>query len=148
MPLYGYVKCQGIGNHSLSNTWATKLANLQIIYRKCDCIWYLKFCISILKRAQWPQRLFGTAQNSLHWKGTLDTISLYTVKSRFNEWPLSPHFDSLNRDFLMRNSILVTWFCTLNRDFTLNRDSLNGDFTVHEYETRMDTYWTVNSLFH
>ena len=31
--------------------------------------------------------------------------SLYKVKSRFNEWPPSPHFDSINRDF------------TLNRDF-------------------------------
>ena len=59
-----------------------------------------------------------------------------TVKSRFNEWPPSAHFDSLNRDFtlnrdfLMWNFILVTRFCTLNRDITLNRDSLNRDFTV------------------
>ena len=30
----------------------------------------------------------------------------------------------------MRNSILVTRFHSLNRDFTLNRDSLNRDFTV------------------
>ena len=36
-----------------------------------------------------------------------------TVKSRFNEWPPSAPFHSLNRDF------------------TLNRDSLNRDFTVH-----------------
>ena len=59
-----------------------------------------------------------------------------TVKSRFNEWPLSAHFHSLNkdfklnRDFLMSNSNLVTRFCTLNWDFTLNRGSLNRDFTV------------------
>ena len=33
----------------------------------------------------------------------------------------------------MRNSILVTIFHSLNRDFTLNRDSLNRDFTVHRY---------------
>ena len=33
-----------------------------------------------------------------------------TVKSRFNEWPPSAHFDSLNRDFLMYNYILVTRF--------------------------------------
>ena len=31
--------------------------------------------------------------------------SYSTVKSRFNDWPQSEHFDSLNRDF------------TLNRDF-------------------------------
>ena len=43
-----------------------------------------------------------------------------TVKSRFNEWPRSAHFHSLNRDFtlnrdfLMRNSILVTRFRSLN----------------------------------
>ena len=60
----------------------------------------------------------------------------HTVKSRFNEWPPSAYFDSLNRDFmlnwdfLMRNSILVTKFHTLNRDFSLNQDSLNQDFTV------------------
>ena len=30
-----------------------------------------------------------------------------TVKSRFNEWPRSAHFDFLNRDF------------TLNRDFLM-----------------------------
>ena len=36
----------------------------------------------------------------------------------------------LNRDFLTWNSILVSRFCTLNQDFTLNRDSLNRDFTV------------------
>ena len=59
-----------------------------------------------------------------------------TVKSRFNEWPLSASFHSLNRDFTlnrdfsMSNSILVATVCTLNRDFTLNRDSLNRDFTV------------------
>ena len=51
-----------------------------------------------------------------------------TVKSRFNEWPRSAYFDylnrdfTLNRDFLMRNSILVIRFCSLNWDFTLNRD--------------------------
>ena len=56
------------------------------------------------------------------------TVKVYTVKSRFNEWPRSAHFGSLNRDFtlnwdfLMWNWILVTRFHTLNRDFTLNRD--------------------------
>ena len=49
-----------------------------------------------------------------------------TVKSRFNEWP----FHSLNRHFLVWNSILVTRFHSLNRDFSLYRDSLNPDFTV------------------
>ena len=50
--------------------------------------------------------------------------------------PPSAHFDSLNRDFmlnrdfLMWNSIMVTIFCTLHWYFTLNRDSLNRDFTV------------------
>ena len=33
----------------------------------------------------------------------------------------------------MRNSISVVRFCTLNRDFTLNRDSLNRDFTVVQW---------------
>ena len=33
----------------------------------------------------------------------------------------------------MRTSILVTRFHSLNRDFTLNRDSLNRDFTVLYY---------------
>ena len=62
-----------------------------------------------------------------------------TVKSRFNEWPNSAHFDSLNRDFtlnrnfLMWNSILVTRFRSLNQDFSLNRDSLNRDFTVQRF---------------
>ena len=36
----------------------------------------------------------------------------------------------------MRNSILVTRFCTLHLDFTINRDSLNGDFTVLTYKLR------------
>ena len=36
----------------------------------------------------------------------------------------------LNRDFLMRNFISVIRFHTLNRDFSLNRDSLKRDFTV------------------
>ena len=59
-----------------------------------------------------------------------------TEMSRFNDWPPWAHFDSLNwafminRDFLMWISILVKQFCTFNRDFTLNRDSLNRDFTV------------------
>ena len=38
--------------------------------------------------------------------------NLHTIKSRFNEWPPSAPFHSLNRDF------------------TLNQDSLNRDFTV------------------
>ena len=60
----------------------------------------------------------------------------YTVKSRFNEWPPSAHFDSLNRDlmhnrgFLTGNFISVTRFCILNRDNMSNRYSLNRDFTV------------------
>ena len=60
----------------------------------------------------------------------------YTVKSRFNEWSPSAHFDSLNRDFslkrdfLMWNSILVASFCTLNWDFMLVWDSLNWDSIV------------------
>ena len=40
-----------------------------------------------------------------------------TVKYPFYERSPAAHFDSLNRDFLMWNSILVTRFCTLNRDF-------------------------------
>ena len=52
---------------------------------------------------------------------------------------LSAHFDSLNRDFklnwdvLMWNLILVTIFCSLNQDFTLNQHSLNQDCTVFNY---------------
>ena len=48
-----------------------------------------------------------------------------TVESRFNDLPRSAPFHSFNRDFslnqgfLMRNSVLVTIFCTLNRDFIL-----------------------------
>ena len=59
-----------------------------------------------------------------------------TVKSRFDEWPPSAPFYSLNRDcllnwdFLMWNSISGTKFRTLNRDFTSNRASLKWDFTV------------------
>ena len=59
--------------------------------------------------------------------------------SRFNEWPQSVHFDSLNWDFmlnwdfLMRQSIMATRFCTLNPDFILNWDLLNRDFTVIKY---------------
>ena len=49
------------------------------------------------------------------------TNTHWTVKSRFNEWPLSAHFHSLNRDFLMRYPILVTRFRSLNRDFTVFR---------------------------
>ena len=66
-----------------------------------------------------------------------------TVKSRFNEWPPSAPFHSLNRDFtlnrdfLMRNSILVTRFHSLNRDFTLNRDSLNRDLTVLDFTEQL-----------
>ena len=65
--------------------------------------------------------------------GLLDIFHLSklggTVKSRFNEWPPSAHFYSLNRnftlnlDFLIRNFILVKRSCTLNRDSKLNRDS-------------------------
>ena len=44
----------------------------------------------------------------------LPTVS--TVKSWFNEWPRSTHFDSLNRDFSLWNSLLVTSFCALYRD--------------------------------
>ena len=60
-----------------------------------------------------------------------------TVKSRFNEWPPSAPFCSLNRDFTLNrdflrwNFILVTRFHILNRDFSLNRDSINWDLTVH-----------------
>ena len=52
-------------------------------------------------------------------------VCVCTVESRFNEWPPSAPFHSLNRDFklnrdfLMRNFILVTRFRTLNWDFTL-----------------------------
>ena len=60
-----------------------------------------------------------------------------TVKSRFNEWPPSAQFHSLNRDFTLNrdfskwNFILVTRFNSLHRDFSLNWDSLNRDFTIH-----------------
>ena len=59
-----------------------------------------------------------------------------TVKSRFNEWPPSAPFHSLNWDFTLNwdflkwNFNLVTRFHSLNRDITLNWDSLNRDFTV------------------
>ena len=58
------------------------------------------------------------------------------LKSRFNEWPPSPPFYSLNRDltlnrdFLMWNFIWVIRFRSLNWHFTLNWDSFNRDFTV------------------
>ena len=60
------------------------------------------------------------------WIGSLDRYFLQvallsTVKSQFNEWPQSAHFDSLkwdfalNGDFLIWNFNLVTRFCTLNK---------------------------------
>ena len=58
-----------------------------------------------------------------------------TVKSQFNEWPPSAHFDNLNLDFtlnldfLMQNSFSDTRFCILNRVITLNRGSKNRNFT-------------------
>ena len=68
------------------------------------------------------------------------------VKSRFNKWPPSVNFESLNRDltlnwyFLMWNSILVTRFRSLNQDFTLNRASLNRDFYWMPNETTLVAY--------
>ena len=45
----------------------------------------------------------------------------------------------LNRYFLMKkNSILVTRFCTLNRDFMLIRDLLNRDFTVQNLVAKIE----------
>ena len=76
-----------------------------------------------------------------------------TVKSRFNEWPRSAHFDSLNwdftlnRDFLMWNSILVTSFCTLNRDITLNRDSLNRDSLNRDFTVLYIPFSSKKGLF-
>ena len=72
-------------------------------------------------------------------KGEMHSHSFYplcTVKSQFNGWPRSAHFDSLNqdftlnRDFLTWNFILVAIFCTLNRDFKLNKNALKQVFTV------------------
>ena len=46
----------------------------------------------------------------------------------------------------MRNSILVIMrFCYLNRDFTLNRDSLNRDFTVPCIHTNCMKVWNHGS---
>ena len=91
-----------------------------VIMRLNKISWFINFIIMI----------FHCTQKSKHKE------QIYTVKSRFNEWPLSAQFHSLNqdftqnRDFLMWNSILVTRFHSLNWDFTLNRDSLNRNFTV------------------
>ena len=50
----------------------------------------------------------------------------------------------------MKNFILVTRFDTLNRDFSLNRDSLNRDFTVYTcssaYASQMDIFFTLLAL--
>ena len=56
--------------------------------------------------------------------------SRISVKSQFKESKYTDGGHSLNRDFSVWNSILVTRFCTLNWDFTLNRESFNWYFTV------------------
>ena len=91
-----------------------------------------------------PCLLIGTAMHYEYWFTMwYQTIYVHlwsywvsTVKSRFNEWPPPAHFDALNWDFtlncdfLMWNSILVTKFCTLNWDFTFVRDSLNRHLQI------------------
>ena len=78
-----------------------------------------------------------------------NAVLCWTVKSRFLKWHPSAHFDSinwdftLNRDFLMWNSISVARFCVLNWDFTLNQDWLNQDFTEHwfDWQVEFDVGW-------
>ena len=38
---------------------------------------------------------------------TAESLKRITVKSRFNEWPPSAHFDSLNRDFKPNRDFLM-----------------------------------------
>ena len=98
-----------------SNKWSTSTAagqqHLQEIFPQWCC--YTLDYIS-LQQKQGGKSLNGPAV-------------IHTVKSRFIEWPPLAHFDSLNRDFtlnrdfIMWNSISVTRFCTLNQD-TLKQD--------------------------
>ena len=105
-------------------------AKLSLSYLGFDCLVYINYEEKIHSKWSVIIEYSNGGEISYH------IIYPCTVKSRFNEWPPSAPFHSLNRDFtlnrdfLMWNFILVTRFHSLNRDFSLNRDSINRDFTV------------------
>ena len=119
----------GVPEFLPSNTYSSFSGNMENFF-----IWTILIpcntCYRVSRNAPWNFFLVT------HVTRTCYICQNGALASRFNEWPSSAHFHSLNRDFtlnrdfLMWNFILVTRFHTLNRDFTLNRDSLNRDFTV------------------